>query len=152
MTAPPPAPAPGEHGAPPRARRRRTWVVVLVSVMAAILAVAGAGTALFIANTLPPFSAANDFIEDIVDGRFESAGDRLCRSAANDPDTALASVIRNFGGGRSVSVNPFTVDREGGRATVEYGVRPRDGGADRVYALPMREEGGDWKPCPGAGR
>lgn len=126
--------------------------MVLVSVLVAILAVLGFGTALFVANTLPPYSAAGDFIEDLVDGKFPSAGDRLCRSARGRTDAAIASVLQNFGGGRSVSVNPLTVDREGDRATVEYGIRPRDGGEDRVYALPMRNEAGDWKPCPGAGR
>ncbi len=142
------APAPAQ--APPR--RRRTWVVVLVAALLAILAVAGVGTALFVSNTLPPYSAARDFIEDIVDGRFQSAGDRLCRSAIDSPEAAIASVVQDFGGGRSISVNPLTVDREGDRATVEYGIRPRDGGDDRVFALPMRKEGGDWKPCPGATR
>ena len=150
MTAPPPPPPPGDMGAPtPRpARPRRTWVVVLVSVMLAILAVAGVGTVLFVSNTLPTYSAARDFISDVVDGKKQSAEDRLCSSASARPDAAILSIVQYFIVGGSITVNPFTVDRDGKRATVEYTIQPRDGGADRTYELPMREEGGDWKPCP----
>ena len=95
--------------------------------MAAILAVAGAGTALFISNTLPPFAAADDFMEDLVDGRFEAAVDQLCRSASARPEAALVSITQHFLGGEHLAVNPFTVDRDGDRATVEYSIRPRDG-------------------------
>lgn len=153
MSVPPPPPAPEDVGrtTPARSRRGRGWIVVLVSVLAVIFVVLGIGTALFVSNTLPPYSAAHDFIEDIVDGDLGSAGNRLCRAHDDSPETAIAEVLQNFGGGRSVSVNPFTVDREGDRATVEYGIRPRDGGEDRVYELPMRKEGGDWVACPGAG-
>jgi len=125
---------------------------VLVAVMVAILAIAGAGTALFISNTLPAFSAADDFMEDLVDGRIDSAADRLCRSASARPEAALVSITQHFIGGEHLAVNPFTVDRDGARATVEYSIRPRDGGDDRIFVLPLREEGGDWKPCPDPGR
>ncbi len=156
MTAPPPAPPPAGFpapaGVPAPARPRRTWIVVLVSVLVAILLVAGAGTALFVANTLPPYSAARDFIGDLVDGKVSSASGRLCRGAADRSDDAITSVLRNFGGGKTVSVNPFTVDRADATATVEYVIRPRGGGDDRVYVLPLRKEGDDWKPCPGTDR
>lgn len=157
MSAPPPppapAPTPGHQMAPqPRPRRRRTWVVVLVAVMVAILAVAGAGTALFISNTLPAFSAADDFMEDLVEARFDAAADQLCTSASGRAEAAILSVTENFIGGENLSVNPFTVDRDGDRATVEYTVRPRGGGEDDIYVLPLRRERGDWRPCPAAGR
>lgn len=127
----------------PRARRRQTWVVVLVVVMVAILAVAGAGTALFISNTLPPFSAADDFMEDLVDGRVDAAADQLCDAASERADAAILSVTRHFLGGEHLSVNPFTVDREGDRATVEYAIRPRAGGDDDIYVLGFpRNRGG----------
>ena len=120
--------------------------------MVAILAAAGTGTALFITNTLPAFSAADDFMEDLVDDRIDAAADQLCAAARERPDTAILSVTRHFLGGENLSVNPFTVDRDGDRATVEYAIRPRGGGDDDIYVLPLRRERGDWRPCPGAGR
>ena len=150
MTAPPPPPPPGDQAtpAPPRAGRRRTWIIVLVAVMVTIFAIAGVGTALFISNTLPAFSASDDFMDDLVDGRFEAAADRLCRLASARPEAAIVSITQHFIGGEHLSMNPFTVDRDGDRATVEYTIQPRDGGDDRVYALAMRYERGKWKPCP----
>jgi hypothetical protein len=49
-----------------------------------------------------------------------------------------------------VSVNPFGVDRDGDRATVDYTVS-EERGSDSfdTYELTLRNEGGDWKPCPG---
>lgn len=152
MTAPAPPPPPQATGTVAPPRRRRSWIVVLVSVLVAILAVIGVGTALFVANTLPPFSAADEFMEDLADARFDAAAAQLCAADLERPEAAISSVTRHFFGGRRLSVNPFTVDREGDRATVEYTVRPRSGGDDRIYDLPMREERGEWKPCPGAGR
>ena len=154
MTAPASPPAPEDQGFAPPApkRRRRTWIVVLVSVMAAIFAIAAVGTALFVSRTLPPYSAADDFMGDLVDGRFDAAADRLCRSDRDRAEEVLLPITVRFVGGEHLSVNPFTVDRDDDRATVEYAIRERRSGKDRIYALRVLEENGDWRPCPGAGR
>ena len=80
--APPPPPPPsaawaqpvpaGAAGAPTGAtRRRRPWLVVLISVLAVILVSVVIGTVFFVQHTLPPFNAANDFVNDLADGEFE---------------------------------------------------------------------------------
>ena len=49
-----------------------------------------------------------------------------------------------------MSVNPFGVDRNGDRATVDYTLSPdSDSGTGDTYELTLRKEGGDWRPCPG---
>jgi hypothetical protein len=119
-------------------------------VLTAFLVAVVLGTVFFVSSTLPPYDAANDFVNDLADGRYSAAADQLCNSDRNDSDRALSVVTRHFPGNDRISVNPFGVDRDGDRATVDYTVS-RERGSDSVdtYELPLREEGGDWRPCPG---
>jgi len=115
-----------------------------------ILVAFGLGTALFVSNTLPPYDAANDFVNDLADGRLRAATDRLCRADRANPAAALSTVTRHFPGNDRISVNPFGVDRDGDHATVEYTVSPSDGDTSESYDLPLLHEAGDWRPCPSA--
>jgi hypothetical protein len=122
-----------------------------VGVLTAILLAAGVGTALFVSDTLPPYNAANDFVNDLADGRLSTAAGRLCSADRSDAARALSSVTRHFPGNDRISVNPFSVDRDGDHATVEYTVSPRGGGDNSTFELALIDEGGDWKPCPNIG-
>ena len=149
----PPAPGPPPGTAPPPGtppRRRRGWLITLIAVMAVFLVSVIAGTALFVSNTLPPYDAANDFLNDLADGRLTAAANQLCSSDQDTPDRALTLVTQHFVGRERISVNPFGVDRYGDRATVDYTVS-EERGSDSIdtFALPLREENGDWRPCPG---
>ena len=143
-----PGPLPGAAGAGRPPRRRRAWLFVLIGALVAIFAATGVGTALFVSNTLPPYDAANDFVNDLADGRPTAAAARLCRADRAHSDRALSTVTRHFPGNDRISVNPFSVDRDAERATVEYTVSERGGGASHTYELPLVEERGDWRPCP----
>jgi len=157
---PPPAPAPaapipasaaGTPGA--SVKRRKTWLVVLLSVIGLGVVVAIAGTVLFIDRTVPPFDAANDFLDDLADRRVDQAADQLCASDRESPEQAIGEVTRRFPGGDQLFVNPLGVDRDGDRAWVEFTITARsdDDDDDRSYRLPLRQEDGDWRPCPGDG-
>jgi hypothetical protein len=89
-------------------------------------------------------------VNDLADQRYRAAASQLCTADQSDTDRAISVVTRHFPGNDRVSVNPLGVDRDGDRATVDYTVS-RDSGSDSVdtYELTLREEGGDWKPCPG---
>jgi hypothetical protein len=130
-------------------RRSRRWVVVLVAVLSLALAAAIAGTVLFVDSTLPPYNAAHDFIDDVFHGRTSSASARLCAHDRERARGALYRVRSTFGFGTTPSVNVFSVDRDGNRATVDYSVDTSP--HVTTYTLEMRREGGSWKACPGAG-
>jgi hypothetical protein len=119
-------------------------------VLAVFLVSVVLGTVFFVSSTLPPYDAANDFMNDLADQRYRAAASQLCAADRSDSDRAISVVTRHFPGNDRVSVNPLGVDRDGDRATVDYTVS-RDNGSDSVdtYELTLREEGGDWKPCPG---
>jgi hypothetical protein len=118
-------------------------------VLAAIAIAFGIGTALFVSNTLPPYDAAHDFVNDLADGRLSAAADQLCRVDQENPQRAISIVTRHFPGNDRISVNPFGVDRDDDRATVDYTVTPTaDKGAGATFKLTLRKENGDWKPCP----
>lgn len=125
---------------------------MLIAVLGVVLLSAVVGTVFFVSNTLPPYDAANDFVNDLADGRFRAAAAQLCSADQRDSDSALSVVTRHFPGNDRISVNPFGVDRDGDRATVDYTVS-RERGRDSVdtFELPLRHEDGDWKPCPGDG-
>lgn len=150
---PPPQPAPAQW-TPAPAKRRRTWLVVLLSILGAMVVVAIAGVALFVTRTLPPYRGAHDFMEALVDGSRSEAVSRLCARDREDPDEAFQSVLRNIAGrGKvEVSVNPFGVSRDGDRATVDYTVSRDDDDFDddETHELVVVEEDGDWKACPSA--
>jgi hypothetical protein len=122
--------------------------VVLIAVLAFVVVAGGLGTVFFVSSTLPPYDAANDFVHDLADGRLRAAADQLCRADRGDTARALSVVTRHFPGNDRISVNPFGVDRDGSRATVEFTVTPAHGAGD-TFELPLREERGDWRPCPG---
>jgi hypothetical protein len=156
--APPMAPPPGWEstpppttaaGAPVARRRGKTWLVVLISVLAVVVVAAIVGTVLFFDRTYPPYEAARDFIEDVDDGNFTSAFDRLCDADKSDlSQERLRSLFSGIlQGSDGLTTNPLSVDRDGDVATVDFTVSFNDD--DDTYELPMREEDGEWRPCPG---
>jgi hypothetical protein len=147
-TQPPPAAAPVAPGTT-QPRRRRGWLIALVSVLCVIVLTGVLGTVFFVTATLPPFSAANDFVNDLAGAKFRSAASQLCAADQDNADRALSIVTRHFPGNDQVAVNPLTVDRDGSRATVEYTVSADLSNRDHTYKLPLREEHGDWLACPG---
>jgi hypothetical protein len=143
---------PAGVGVPPgaaRPRRRRGWLIALVSVLGVIVLTAVLGTVFFVTATLPPFSAANDFVNDLAGAKFRSAASQLCAADRDNVDRALSTVTRHFPGNDQVTVNPLAVDRDGSRATVEYTVSADRSNRGHTYELPLREEHGDWLACPG---
>jgi hypothetical protein len=132
-------------GAPPR--RRRRWLVVLLSVLAFILVSLGVGTALFVTRTLPAYNGAHDFLTDVNHGNTDAATGRLCSNDSSDPTTALQNVDDTFSNGKSFSVNPLEVNRSGSSATVGYTVTSNDG-STHTFHLTVVDEGGSWKACP----
>ncbi len=108
-----------------------------------------AGTVLFVDRSLPPYQGAYDFLDDVTAGRGQASFDRLCASDRDDPETAIAALNRRIEFGDEVTVNALSVDRDGDRATVEVIIDPGGSADTRHFDLPMREEGGDWKACPG---
>ena len=146
----PPA-GPPASGAPPR--KRRGWIIALVAGLGVIVLAGVLGTVFFVSNTLPPYNAANDFIDDIRQGRFDAAADQLCRADQDNTDDALSVVTRTFPGHDEIAVNPLSVDVDGDTATVEFTVTAdkEDTGDGDTFELALRKEGDDWKPCPGAG-
>jgi hypothetical protein len=133
-------------GAP---RRRRGWIVVLVLALGAIFLFAIAGTVLFVDRSLPPYQAAYDFLDDVTAGRGQASFDRLCASDRGDPESAVDALKRRIDFGDEITVNALSVDRDGDRATVEVIIDPGSTTDTRDFELPMREEGGEWKACPG---
>ena len=133
-------------------RKRRGWIVALVLALGTIAAFGIAGTALFATRTLPPYQGAYDFLDDVTAGRERDAIERLCAADRDDPEAAFSELGRRIGFGTTVTVNFLGVDRDGERAIVEYQVDLPGSGTTtgKSYDLPMREEGGDWKACPGA--
>ena len=138
-------------GAPPivvgQPRRRRRWLVVLLSVLGFTLACLIAGTVLFVTRTLPPYNGAKDFLNDLNHGNTDAATGRLCSADSNDPSTAISDVNANFSDGKSFSVNPFDVNRTGDSALVGYTVTRHDG-STHTYHLEVVDESGSWKACP----
>jgi hypothetical protein len=152
---PPPAPpaAPTAPAAPPT-KRRKTWLVALLAVVGVGIVVAIAGTVLFVDRTLPPFDAANEFLDDLADSDVDRAAAQLCSSDREDAEDAIGEVTSKFPGGDELYVNLLGVDREGDRAWVEFTIKvgdDDDADNDRSYRLPIRQEDGEWRPCPGDG-
>ena len=141
---PPPQAAPGA----PRRRRGKGWLVALLVVLGAILAMAIAGTVLFVTRTLPPYNAANDFLTDVAHGNNAAAAGRLCAADAGQSDT-IQRVRDQLGShSKTISVNPFGVDRSGDTARVGFSVSYSDGTSNRSFKIPVVNENGTWKACP----
>jgi len=121
----------------------------LVLALGTIAAFGITGTVLFATRTLPPYQGAYDFLGDLTAGHEQAAIDRLCAADRGDPQAVFSDLARRIGVGDTVTVNFLSVDRDGARATVEYAVDPSGPEVAKSYDLPMREEGGHWKACPG---
>jgi hypothetical protein len=103
---------------------------------------------LFVVKIKPPIDAANDFLEDVEDGDYDEAFDRLCaadqeRGTPDDLQTPIdfSELAEDY----SVD-NIFGVDIDGSRATVEFDSDAVGDGFD-YFELPLRKEDGDWHVC-----
>jgi hypothetical protein len=151
VTGPPPsaAVAPEAHStiAPPSAPRKR-WIVVLVAVLVLTVAIAVAGTVLFVTNTWPPLSTAFDFTDDLedgdVDGAYAQLCDRLRTPGGRDEFDAFADEFLD--GLLTVTVNPLGVDRDGDRASVDFTANYRNN-RHIDFALALVNERDDWRVC-----
>jgi hypothetical protein len=144
-------PAPGAAaGAPVERRRGRTWLVLLIVIVGLVFTAGILGTVLFVDRSLPPYEAASDFIDDIDDRDFTAAFDRLCAADTESQVETLRSLFSGIlQGSDKLTTNPLSVDRTDDRATVDFTVSYGDGDDDRTYELHVREEDGEWRPCPG---
>jgi hypothetical protein len=154
VTGPPPSAAVAPEAdstiaplAPPSAPRKR-WIVALVAALVLTVAIAIAGTTLFFTNTWPPFKAATDFTSDLEDGDVNGAYAQLCdplrTPAGRDEFEDFANEFLD--GLLTVSMNPFGVDRDGDRASVDFTANYR---SDRHidFELALVHERGDWRVC-----
>jgi hypothetical protein len=142
-------PAPPAYGTPfgtagtATTRRRRRWPWVLGALLAAIVVLGVTGTVLFVQKIKPPIDAANEFLSDVDDGDSSAAFDQVCsrdRDLLSEEDVvAIFTLYDDF------EVNPFDVDIDGDRATVGVDADGLDSG--EKLELPLRKEGGDWRPC-----
>jgi hypothetical protein len=129
------------------------WLIVLLTVAGLGILAVIAGTVLFVDRTLPPYDAAHEFVNDIIDGDRAAAADLLCANDRESSERAISLVRGSFGSSpATITVNALSVDRNDDRATVEYNVdvKNRDFG-DHTVELSMREERGEWLACPSDG-
>ena len=146
----PTLPAPPAASGPPRRRRGKGWLVTLLVVLALIVALAGAGTGLFVTRTLPPYDGAKDFLNDVAQHDQRDAADRLCAADAGHPTETLQGIDDSIdrSDATTLSANPLGVSRSGSTATVTFTVTYHGGRADKTFRLAMALEGGSWKACP----
>ncbi len=151
MTTAPPPPPPA-WGTPPsapgtRPRRRRRWPWVLGTVLGAIVILLATGIILFVTKIKPPIDAANAFLEEVEDRDFDRAFDRLCAGDDSRFSPESLEVLFEFGQlADDYSVNPFGVDVDGSRATVDFDSDGIDDEFDYIE-LPLRKEDGTWRVC-----
>jgi hypothetical protein len=144
----PAVPPPPTAAGAPRRKRGKGWLVALLVVLGSIVAMTVAGTVLFITRTLPPYTAAHAFLEDVAHHRDASAARRLCGTDSS-PDTTIQGVRADLGNNiNTISVNPFGVDRSGDTATVDVSVSYYGGRSTRSFSVPVVDEHGHWKACP----
>ena len=145
-------PAPEAAAGAPRRARGRAWLVALLAVLSLIVAMAVAGTVLFITRTLPPYNAARHFLDDVTHDRRAAAAAHLCSADAGSPEDIIQAVRSRVGGSiDSITANPLGVDRSGSTATVDFSVAYSDGRHSRTFFIRVREENGSWKACPRSG-
>jgi hypothetical protein len=133
--------------AAPSAPRKR-WIVVLVAALVLTVGIGVAGTVLFFTNTWPPFETASDFTGDLEDGDVNDAYAQLC-SRLRGPegrDSFEAFADDFLDGLLTISVNPFGVDRDGNRASVDFTANYR-GNRHADLELALVHERGDWRVC-----
>jgi len=147
---PPTVPSPAAAAGAPRQPRGRGWLVMLVVALGVILALAVAGTVLFVTRTLPPYNGAKDFLHDVAQREQTSAESRLCAADSAHPVLTLAGVDRSIdrADAKTLSANPLGVDRSGSTATVTFTVTYNGGKSTETFGLPMTLENGTWKACP----
>ena len=148
----PPAPAPAFR--PPKRRRARVWIYLLVGAVVVIVGLAVASGTVWIQKIKPPIDAANDYLRDISRGNYEAAFDQLC--AQEQVDGSARSLERTVEelvvfGLDDYEVSPFEVHIDGSRATVEADLDAdsfRRTDAD-VVRIRVEEIDGEWRPCGG---
>jgi opacity protein-like surface antigen len=150
-TAPPPPPSWVPR--PPRPKRRRVWIYLLVGAVVAIVGLAVASGTIWIQKVKPPIDAANDYLRDISRGNYQAAFDQLCaqekvdgspRSLAQTVDALVFSLS-------DYEVTPFDVRIDGSRATVKADLNPDNVGgteSDNVH-IRLQKLDGKWRPCGG---
>ena len=122
-------------------------LIALVVVLGSILVMAVGGTVVFITRTLPPYTAARDFLDDVAHNRDASAAARLC--GADNAASTMQGVRDRLGSNvKTISPNPLGVDRSGNTATVDFSVSYSDGSSARNFSIPVVDESGHWKACP----
>lgn len=128
-----------------RAPRKR-WIFVLVSVLVATLFLAAAGTVLFFTNTYPPLRAAYDFVDDVNDGNPRGAYDRLCEKHPLRNRYGFEAFYLAIQNARNLGVDVFSVDRNGGTATVDVTAN-QGSGSDFHIPLQLIHEDDKWRVC-----
>jgi hypothetical protein len=146
---PPPAvPAPTDTAPTDTAKPRKRWIVVLVLALVVILMIGTAGTTLFFTRTFPPLSATYDFTDDIRDGNIDSAYAQVCsRLQSTSSQRNFETFARRIQRADSLSVNLFSVDRNGNRASVDFSTTYGDSTGSVTTTLRLVHEDGDWRPC-----
>jgi hypothetical protein len=147
----PPSPPSALATSPPTtdsAKPRRRWIVVLVLALVLILAIGTAGTTLFFTRTFPPLSATYDFTNDIRDGNLDDAYAQVCSHLQSDSAQGnFETFARRLQRADSLSVNLFSVDRDGNTASVDFDATYTDSTDSVTTTLRLVHEDGDWRPC-----
>ena len=126
--------------------------MALLVVLSLIVAMAVAGTVLFITRTLPPYNAARHFLDDVTHDRPGGAAAHLCSADAASPEDVIQAMRSRVGGSiQTIAANPLGVDRSGSTATVDFSVTYADGRHSRTFSISVRDEHGSWKACPRSG-
>jgi hypothetical protein len=146
---PPPAPyqaAPAPAAAPPRKRRSLAWLGILLAVLAVFVASIVVIVVLAITRIAPPIQATNDYLQDIANGDYTSAHDRLC--AAQRATVSEATLAREwqsfqstFGSTEDLNVSPDDISRATPSTRVDVP------GENRDLHFEVRKEDGHWKIC-----
>lgn len=141
---PPPQTAPGA----PRRKRGKGWLVALLVVLGTILAMAIAGTVMFVTRTLPPYNGASNFLTDVAHRRDSAAAGRLCSFDTGGVDSIQQIRDRLGGHITTMTANPFGVDRSGSTAKVDFTVSYDNGRSSRSFSILIVDDNGTWKACP----
>jgi hypothetical protein len=126
---------------------------LLVGAVVVILGLGMASGTIWARKIKPPIDAANEYLEDVVHGRYRSAYDQLCSSER--VDSSPRSLGRYFQGlfftTSGVEVSPFDVHLDGNQATVRADLNPDiQGGSGDIVHLRLRDIDGHWRPCGGS--
>lgn len=138
-----PIPAP-----PPAAKRKLTWLWILLGALALLVALAGVLIFVLVRAVVGPVNATNDFLADVKAQHFDAAYGALCKDVKQSTTAAQFAtqqrgINRTAGPIRSYDINSSNVTN--GRA-VTKGTLER---ARKTFQLQvtLRKEDGDWKVC-----